>query len=149
MVRLLLSFTSQIVDHSRLFGRRGSLGRLEGRQVNRLVLLNDSEQTPALETTQRTTLLNLDSITNGRLVVLVMDMEHRATLDELAILGVLDGAVELNPPRLGRFVTCYYTDYNSGWHVRLPGGSTKLVLEAILERPLSSDCSTTRSVEPH
>lgn len=74
-----------------------------------------------LETTQRTTLLNLDSITNGRLVVLVMDMEHRATLDELAILGVLDGAVELNPPRLGRFVTCYYTDYNSGWHVRLPG----------------------------
>ena len=116
----LLGVTRQLVDHGSFFSRRSSLGRLESCQVNRFVLLNDAEQRPTFESTQRTTLANLYRIADSRFVVLVMDVKHRASLDELAVLGVLDGAVEFNPPRLGRFVTSYYTYYNSRWHVRLP-----------------------------
>ena len=63
-----------------------------------------------------------------------MHVEHRTPLDELAVLSVLNGAVELNPPRLGRFVTGYYTYYNSRWHVRLPGSLQCYYLALLLLR---------------
>src|SRR5262245_15516044 len=67
-------------------------------------LLDDLHQLPPLQLGERPALDDLDGVAQVRLVLLVVGVADRPPLDELAVLGVTDQPLDLDPAGLGHLV---------------------------------------------
>src|SRR5690606_20283067 len=86
----------------------GGFGQLSGGthrgDVYLLVLAHDPNKIPTLQPRLRRAFDNLDRVADMRFIILIMHVAHGPTMNELAVLRMLDQAANLHAPALVHFV---------------------------------------------